>query len=72
MEKLLPKYMQRKNRVKLELPLSAPTKLTKYDADNTRHHFNLVSNDYKFSHPVLKDGSLIATLEAMPCNIFTN
>lgn len=72
METTKPKYIQNKNQVNLKLPLSENTELTKYDSENKKHFFNLMSNEYEFKHTVCENGYAVATINAIPISIFEN
>lgn len=72
MEITQPKYMQNKNQVRLQLPTGSASKVTRYDADNHMHYFNLQSDDYEFLHRTYENGKPVSTIEAIPISIFEN
>jgi len=72
METTKPKYMQNKNQVNLALPLSQSTNYTKYDSENKKHFFNLLSQDYEFKHTTCENGYAVSTINAIPISIFEN
>lgn len=68
-----PKYIQKKNRVCAQLPLSQSTETTDFNNDNNVHTFNLLSTDYKFQHRIYTaDGAPLVTVNAIPVSIFQN
>lgn len=72
MNTTIPKYIKNKNQIHFELPLSQSTNYTKYDSDNKKHFFNLMSKDYEFRHSVCENGYAVTTVNAIPISIFEN
>lgn len=72
MEKILPKYMKHQNRVKMVMPLAESSRLSAFDHVNRVHFITVQSDDYEFKHVFVTANKAIASIDAIPCSIFTN